>query len=163
MQPHTMHMVLTLEPTLAYGGYFYSGFHMNRTMHGRRLNVYHGPIFTNDSQAGASSLLHRMVLYIHQLVFEGHEGQVHRKPGPLPNNSPFSFYDIAVLVLMCGTVPNTGHVTKDRVNHLQHCKAQEAASYLAKWDKVQEHLKLLQDRKAEWQTYCKENPLEVDD
>jgi hypothetical protein len=148
---------------LAHGDYSFSGFHLSRTMHGRRLHVYHGPIFTNDSQPAASAILHCMVLYIHQLVYEGHEGHANRTPPKAPAGFPFSYQDVAILVLMCGTVPNLGRVSSDYAVHLQHCKAQVAASHLAKWDKVKDRLTILQDRKAEWQTFCQETPFKLDD
>ena len=58
MQLHTMHMVLTLKPCLVVGGHFYSGCHVNQTLHGKQLQAYHQDALTNTSHYNTVALLH---------------------------------------------------------------------------------------------------------
>lgn len=89
MRPHTVHLVLTLGPTLCHGGHFYSGSTLTRTMHSRRMEHLHLDTLTNETLPTSWLLLHRMMLYAYQKI------------AVEKGTSPYPLEDLAALVLMC--------------------------------------------------------------
>ncbi|KAG9125967.1 hypothetical protein FRC07_005415 [Ceratobasidium sp. 392] len=63
MQPHTIHLVLTLGPTLYHGGHFYCATTITRTHHARRLEHVHADTMSNETHPGSWLMLNRMMLF----------------------------------------------------------------------------------------------------
>ncbi|KAG8697261.1 hypothetical protein FRC09_007974 [Ceratobasidium sp. 395] len=68
MQPHTIHLVLTLGPTLCHGGHFYSATTITRTLHARRLEHVHADTMSNETHPGSWIMLNRMMLFAAQKI-----------------------------------------------------------------------------------------------
>jgi hypothetical protein len=122
MQPHTVHLVLTLGPTLCQGGHFYSSHSLVRTMHARCLENLHSDTLTNETLPQAWALLHRMMLYAHQkVIVEDLE-------------SPYPLDDLAALVMMCwqpNYFRNSAEKQQTHGFYVQQEKARLAAKALA--------------------------------
>ncbi|KAG8764870.1 hypothetical protein FRC12_007842 [Ceratobasidium sp. 428] len=78
MQPHTIHLVLTLGPTLCHGGHFYSATTITRTLHARRLEHVHADTMSNETHPGSWMMLNRMML------FAARQMLLHKQQSPYP-------------------------------------------------------------------------------
>lgn len=152
-----MHVVMTVKPTLVHGGHFYSGVHVNRTLHGIRLNNFHGPRLTNFNHLEACALLHRMVLYAHDRYVKIRETRE-----PQPDDLPYSPSNLAALIMLTGWQPGYAMVFRHEDGRSQHAKAQVAAAVLKDWAPVVGPLTELRSRMKEWIKYKEKQPIIVE-
>ncbi|QRV95268.1 hypothetical protein RhiJN_23286 [Ceratobasidium sp. AG-Ba] len=145
MRPHTVHLVLTLEPSLCHGGQFYASSTMMRTFHGRRLENLHCETLTNTSNPESWLILQRMLLFAHLKIILEHDV------------SPYPQDTLAALVLMCkyqGAFTAQTEKPLDSYGYrLQKRLSMKAATALEEWADIKERVGELKDRLVEWQQY----------
>lgn len=141
-----MHMVMTVLPTLAHGGNFYSHHHLNCTLHGLRLNHFHGPMFTNTKHTTSMVTIHRMILYTYEQC-------LHLGPRATQEDKPYSPESWAILIVLTGWEPGLEMLFRDQGGQYQHQTTQKAAQKLMDWTEVEEPLGELKDLVKGWKDY----------
>ncbi|KAG9124707.1 hypothetical protein FRC07_010548 [Ceratobasidium sp. 392] len=134
MQPYTVHIVLTLGPTICHGGHFYLAPTMTCTMYAKRLEHVYPKGLANEAHTGSWFGIHRMMIYASWKILHC------QAPSPYSNST------LATLILMCqhsGTFSNSAEqLPADALGYeWQVKKAQQAA---------QERLKDWEDDLYEW-------------